>query len=433
MKIYDILKISNSNLVRNKLRTLLNILAIFVAAFTLCLTIGISNGLKNYIDILFKTIEAPTILSVSKLSPDGQSINVFSTTDIKEYVSSENSVNKDRFGSILYNYSDFEQLSKKIPEITSIEKESVLPINIEYLQFENQKKYTAEINIVNVGFKIKLNSGKEIIEKDEIIIPYKLLEKYNWDIKSALGKIIKFYVKNSENEYKVINLKVAGVSVNNISGSNIYISKAISKDILEYKYLNTPTYSLLNESKNESVSRVLINVDKVDNINKVKEKLKENGYEGQSFDDAQKTINEILTSLQYALIVFAAISLIAATFGIINTMIISVMERTKEIGLSKALGMSSSTVFSIFLLESTFLGFWGAITGIFSGILVGSIANKIASDTLLKDFPGYNLFLFDPINMIGILLGISIICLIAGAFPSIKASKLNPIEALKYE
>ena len=131
--------------------------------------------------------------------------------------------------------------------------------------------------------------------------------------------------------------------------------------------------------------------------------------------------------------IFGGIALVAASIGIVNTLFMSVQERTREIGLDKALGMSNGKVFLSFSAEAIMLGFWGSAFGIIVSMIVGNIANKVAVETFLKDFPTFQLTIFEPWTMISIALTIMFIAFLAGTLPARRASKKNPIDALRYE
>ena len=129
----------------------------------------------------------------------------------------------------------------------------------------------------------------------------------------------------------------------------------------------------------------------------------------------------------------AFIALLAASFGIINTLVIAVLERTKEIGLQKALGMGRGKIFAVFSLESVLIGFWGALLGIVGGIIVGLVANQVLMRAYAASFEGYTLFVFTVPSIILVMLIVCSIAFVAGVMPAIRASRLNPIESLRYE
>src|SRR5205085_11898710 len=109
-------------------------------------------------------------------------------------------------------------------------------------------------------------------------------------------------------------------------------------------------------------------------IEAAKKKFQEKGFEAMTFADQRKRTYDAIGIMQIGLNLFAFIALLAASFGIINTLVIAVLERTKEVGLQKALGMGRGKVFLLFAFESILIGFWGALSGIVMGIIVGVLA-----------------------------------------------------------
>lgn len=130
-----------------------------------------------------------------------------------------------------------------------------------------------------------------------------------------------------------------------------------------------------------------------------------------------------LSFITVAAIVIGIITLLGAAIGLMNIMLVAVTERTKEIGLIKALGGKRASVRSQFLLEAIIISLLGALIGIFLGILLGNLVGILLSTSFIIPW--------------GWIIAGVIICsatgLLAGLYPAIKASRLNPIEALRYE
>jgi putative ABC transport system permease protein len=133
--------------------------------------------------------------------------------------------------------------------------------------------------------------------------------------------------------------------------------------------------------------------------------------------------------------IFGLIALLAAAIGIINTLFMSVQERTREIGLDKALGMSSRHVFISFSLEAISLGFWGSVFGITVSIILGNIVNAAfhAEGGFLEAFPTFNLATYTIKDIISVTILIMTIAFLSGTLPARRASHKNPIDALRYE
>jgi putative ABC transport system permease protein len=148
----------------------------------------------------------------------------------------------------------------------------------------------------------------------------------------------------------------------------------------------------------------------------------------RSLADAIKALTAITDALRLFLVAMAAISLIVGGIGILNIMLVTVAERTREIGLRKAVGATNKLILRQFLLESGVMTFSGGIIGIILGSLVSFLAALGARATGL-DWA----FIISPISIF-LAIGTSILTgIIFGLYPAYKASRLNPIEALRYE
>ena len=144
-------------------------------------------------------------------------------------------------------------------------------------------------------------------------------------------------------------------------------------------------------------------------------------------------LSTIFSTIQFFLGGIAAISLIVAGVGIMNIMIVSLIERTREIGILKALGMKSRTVLMIFLGESVIIGIIGAVAGIALGWAVANVTTRILASDYLAEAGSKVTPLLTPEVFLGALgfgIGVSVIFAL---YPAWRASKLKPVDALRYE
>lgn len=168
-------------------------------------------------------------------------------------------------------------------------------------------------------------------------------------------------------------------------------------------------------------------------VDALKEALADAGYTGTTVADTLGTVTSVIDGIVLVLNAFAIIALLAAAFGIVNTLFMSVQERTREIGLMKAMGMGSGRVFAMFSLEATFIGFLGSAIGAVAAIGVGTALSSVLARTLLADLVGLNLVAFDPVSIASIILLVMAIAFLAGTLPAARAARADPVTSLRYE
>ena len=168
-------------------------------------------------------------------------------------------------------------------------------------------------------------------------------------------------------------------------------------------------------------------------IDALKKTVVDEGFSVQTIQDQLGVITTVIAGIVGVLNAFAIIALLAASFGIVNTLLMSVQERTREIGLMKAMGMGSRRVFALFSLEATFIGFLGSALGALVAVLLGTALSAGLAAGPLAALPGLNILLFDPASIAGIIILIMAIAFVSGTLPARRAARQNPIESLRYE
>jgi putative ABC transport system permease protein len=167
-------------------------------------------------------------------------------------------------------------------------------------------------------------------------------------------------------------------------------------------------------------------------VKAVQKSIEGAGYTVFSLQDVQETLFQFINIVQWGTAGFGALAILASIFGIINTQYISVLERTQQIGLMKALGMRSRDVAALFRYEAAWIGFLGGAIGVSLAFIAGTVFNPIIQKALELG-EGTDLLIFQPLVVLGLMTALILIAITAGYFPARKAAKLDPIEALRTE
>ena len=163
-------------------------------------------------------------------------------------------------------------------------------------------------------------------------------------------------------------------------------------------------------------------------------KIKSLGFGAFSLLDASKSLRIFFSVFDLLLGIFGSLALAVATLGIINTLVMAILERRREIGVLKALGAADRDVKQLFFVEAGVMGLAGGVLGVFFGWLIGR-ALTLGTNIYLKrqDLPGVEISAV-PWWLIASAIGFAVlVSLVAGLYPASRAAKLNPVDALRYE
>ncbi|NNE26781.1 MAG: FtsX-like permease family protein [Saprospiraceae bacterium] len=253
----------------------------------------------------------------------------------------------------------------------------------------------------------------------KIIIASEIV-KMLFDDKSekALNQIIS--VGNTR--YKVVGvLKSKGSSMSQSNDRRVFIPLLNAKRYYGYANRN---YSIMTavQNPNEIEDAVSNATGVMRNVRNLRA-TEENDFSIRKSDGILETLKEITTELRLATIAIALMTLLGAAIGLMNIMLVSVTERTREIGVRKALGATRFNILFQFIMEAIVITIMGGIVGIFLGIIIGLIVAGLIDGKFIIPFNWMAL---------GIVVCI-IVGVLSGLYPALKASRLDPIDALRYE
>lgn len=436
MKISDLITQSNHNLFRNKARTILTILAIFIGSFAICTTTAIQTGVNSFIDSQVASFGGEGFIQAyGKTETDtSQAIQDMQIGRPKKY----NDGNTNEMGQPAITEEQIEQF-RNIPGII---KDTVLVGRfgaVTYVQStKNNERFTTQLNqMTTKTVHYDMVAGTNIdnnTDEYQVLLPNDLwVESLGYgSSEEAVGQKLDFVWSDPVTaELKHFPATIVGVQAPSVLNSAAVLINTPLNDAL---YAENVKYLPATEKGKVFTVAAEYDYEKY-SADEIKKAISDIGLEGMTVADIIGQIKGFFDAITTIFTAFGFIALIAASIGIVNTLLMSVQERTREIGLMKTFGMSKIKIFFSFALEATLLGFWGAIAGLTVSFLLCTGVDNVAhtSDGFLKAFPTMHLAEFSPAVFIPVVLTIMAIAFIAGVLPATKASKKNPIDALRYE
>lgn len=437
MRARDLVGSAVANTFRSKTRTALTVVAIFVGGFTLTLTSGLGTGINAYIDETVTGIGATDVMTVVVAADEGAGFG--DDSGPTEY-SPDTISNDQQFGPgggatvTALTPEDLDILA----EIDGVlDVQATKSISADYIRLDEGTRYEVSVGTLVTGQTLQLSAGRGPdagTSAFEVVVPVSYVDPLGFtDDAAAVGATVTLAVTDAESTQHLVEARVVGVaeeSVGSPTGTGVVPNDALTNELYELQNIGVPA-DLVERYAQASI---WFDVDATDaDIQALKGRLADAGYTGTTVADQLGTFTAIIDGIVLVLNAFAVIALLAASFGIVNTLLMSVQERTREIGLMKAMGMGSGKVFGLFSLEATFIGFLGSGIGVVLGMLAGSALSSVLSGGLLADLPGLTLIAFDPLSILTIILVVMLVAFLAGTLPAARAARADPVESLRYE
>lgn len=456
MRTTDIIRRAARSLRNAKARTALTSLAIAVGAFTITVSLAAGEGARQYADNLINSNVNPQALFITA---EDVSFSEGSQTSLREY---------DPDTTMNQGVTMKQLTQENIDKLANNDKiTNVVPIytpTVDFMTFgDKSTKFIADVStydstIISATAYGELPAQGTNIKDNEVVIPDAYVETLtSKGIASSASDLIGKKVVMTASQATVapstdqiaaafttggdvavqallkpvtkdFTFTVVAVSERSAealtSSSALQIAPSAARAISEFTTEGTAQFQ-------KYFGATAVVKDGID-PETVKQELIKDGLSAQTAKDLQSVVFAVVNTLQGIVLGFGVIALIASVFGIINTQYISVLERTREIGLMKALGMRGRSVSRLFEFEAAWIGFLGGIIGLVIAVGAGLALNPWITETLgLSE--GTNLLIFQPVPIAIMIVALIAIAMLAGWFPARKAAKLDPIEALRTE
>jgi putative ABC transport system permease protein len=423
MRFFDVIKTAFYNLWRKKFRTFLTILAVVIGAVLIALMTSIGTGLQRFIVDQFG------------LTVPQDALTVYASNRSFTYTETPYEI-VDTSDVIVRSFT-----ADDVEKLLSIEGVERVDYNVgvsaQYVRAEgNTKKYSITINS-GPDYQIRMmtlvaGSYFEENARGECLISFDYLKAFGWEkAEDAIGKEITITVgkynayDTATNNYSFI---VSGVILKTMNATQIVIPMEDTIEMARYYRDNPDQYS-----PEQPGTSLLVKVSDITAIDRVAEVVRAEGFSTITPNEILKEINSIFSIIQIGLSAFGIIALVVASIGIINTLMMSIYERTREIGVMKAVGATRGTIRLLFTVEGAALGLIGGIAGVALGFIAGKILNIVGSYTFLKEYPTFEMSVFSVQLVLMVVAITTAISLIAGLYPANRAAKLDAVEALRYE
>ncbi|MFZ2964321.1 MAG: ABC transporter permease [Rhodoglobus sp.] len=432
MRAVDILVTAIGNSFRSRLRTTLTVIAIFIGAFTLTITNGLGTGINDYIDGQVASIGAPDVMTVTKpveVRDETEGPAPYEEDGPAEIGSGTGGPPGARVLALTDDDLD------RIAQIDGIESvEPLVAVRPDYIQAGDGGKFVLTVNPLGAGVRIELAAGSlfdEGSDELQIIVPTTYVAPLGFDSnEDAVGAPVTIGVTNAVREQTTVTATIVGVQEPTLLGANPSLGEALASAVFDAQNVGNP---------GEATSQYASATARFDpqasdaEVVAIKAALADAGYSATTVADQIGTFQSVIDGIILVLNAFAVIALLAAGFGIINTLLMSVQERTREIGLMKAMGMSGPRIFALFSTEAVFIGFLGSAIGAGVAMLVGGVISTVLAGGLLQDLAGLQLLAFTPAAIASVLALVMGIAFLAAVLPASRAARQSPIDSLRYE
>lgn len=434
MRTVDLVGSAVSNTFRSKTRTVLTILAIFVGAFTLTLTSGLGTGINAYIDDTVTSIGAADVMTVTKTQETATGVAATGPVEYDPDAIASGQPGPPGSTVVALTPTDLDTLAGIDGVTDVVPTRSISP---DYVQAGDGTKYVIGVGSLIAGQSIPLEAGSapdDAAADLQLVLPVSFVEPMGLgDSESAIGQTVSIAITDAERTRHVIDATVVGVAEEGLAspaGASLVPNAALSDELFDTQNIGVPA----DQVQRYAQASVFFDPEATeDEIDALKERLSDAGFTGSTVADQLGMFKTVIDGIVLVLNAFAIIALLAASFGIVNTLFMSVQERTREIGLMKAMGMGNGRVFSLFSLEAAFIGFLGSAIGVVIAMIVGAGVSSALSGSLLADLPGLTLIAFDPVSIAVIIVIVMAIAFLAGTLPAARAARADPVDSLRYE
>ena len=461
MKPSDIFILAGGNLKQNKVRTLLTILGVAIGIGSLATMIAFAVGMQNNISKSLEKNDLFTGITVTGFNFEPDSYNIFGAAN---FIEKNRPVPIDE--KMLEKIKSFPNVAVAFPEVvkparilfngksTSVNIKSVPAMMADFRPFDNIKYgkfYSSDSENGVVVSKAVLQKMDIIVQGDDVdvstknftVLPADSIIGKNIEIITTVFDIekIDLLYKNSRElpvKSESTFLPICGIVESNsfsagMFSGGIFLPPKTCDAVPSVDLKNV--YDIINNYSDSGIyNSIHVRVSDFTKLEDVKYKIEKLGLQVFSIGDKLQDMKKVFFLLDSLLAAIGIIALLVAALGIVNTLMMAIYERRKEIGIMKSMGATAFQIRLIFYVEAAFMGFVGGILGVVAGKLAAMFANSVANSQighLLESQIEY--FSFSWQLILGAILFSVVVSFLSAVYPAARASSIDPLLALRRE
>jgi putative ABC transport system permease protein len=419
MTIRDQFRTAFSNVGRRKLRSALASLGVVVGTVTIVLMVSLAAGVRQQINRQFESIGLDR-LTVNSSGGRRGDFNPFGIASRKKLITPQ-------------DVSQWRALSGVVKVIPEINLPGSVGLELNWNGTNQPVRMSGGDFRPGVFFQQlpqAVAGSLELPEAGGIILSQGAVQVAGVasnEFARVIGQQVEAILRTPRGERQSYQLRVQGISQERSQSIRISLNDRVA---MKNWWFNTN--SILERDGYDSGT---IRTADVTQANKLSAQLQRDGFQVQSLEFFVTAANRVVTVVTMMFTLIGSIALLVATIGIANTMVMAIYERTREIGILKAMGASRGEIRQMFMLEAGFIGLIGGVLGLLLGWLLGLGLNQaIEIYSRFREQPVQGqFFLVTPLLAVSALAFATFIGLVAGLLPAQRAAKLDPLEALRHE
>jgi putative ABC transport system permease protein len=474
MRFRDLIELALSNLKRTKLRTFLTTLGVIIGIGALVAMVSFGTGMQKNVSRMFTENDLFTSIIVT---PQKIDVDAAMSGDVSSAVGALAGPAPVLNDSVLQVFRKLDGVQQAYPQIrfpvkvrfrgqeteTSlnaipVEMGAYAPYNdIPYGRFFQSDSDTAALltpELLNrLNFRLKEYADKKSISLEDSARGVRTVSADSLigeeieivstviDFQSMMGNPFGFFAGGNRTPTKdhITQLKIGGI-LNKTSdpfaegrmAGDLFIPTKTAAAIPRLDFNNI--WDLLKSHRDGGYATVYVRVADIDAVKPVEVAIENMGFGAFAILDQLEEIKKGFLLFDTALGAIGTIALIVAALGIINTMVMSILERTREIGVMKSIGGSEDEIRTIFFVEAGVIGFLGGVFGVALGWLATRVANAVANFYFAQHGMPHVEFFYIPLWLIAGAMAFSIVVsLLAGVYPASRAARVDPVKALRHD